>query len=75
MKDPKEYDWLKRNRKYLNIKAIADEVGVSVRILSGYASEQADGHGTPYKVAETHKAKLIELIQQICTTKPKPKKK
>lgn len=64
-KDPKEYNWLRKNRKYLNIKAIAEKVGVSYRILSGYAGSQSDGHGTPYKVNEKHKAKLVELVRQI----------
>lgn len=64
-KEPKEYEWLRRNSKYLNKKTIADDIGMSYRLLAGYANEQSDGHGTPYKIPEKNKAKLVEIIKKI----------
>lgn len=70
----KNINWLKKNKRYLSIKAIAEDSGISVRVLHGTINGEEDGHGTPFKVPEKHTKALEAIIKQI-TTLPKQTKR
>lgn len=61
----KPINWIKANKKYLNISAIANEVGLNVQVLHNTISNRIDGHGTPFKVPEKYHTALAELVDKI----------
>lgn len=55
--------WLRANKQFVKIHAIAKAAGVSY--LSKVVNQDTDGHGRPSKLADKHVEKLSEIIDNI----------
>lgn len=63
MTKPQLIEWLRRNKPYVKISAIAKASGVSY--LSDIVNEYADGHGRPATLPDKHVEKLTDIINSI----------